>query len=71
MIEFKLSDSDKNLQIIDIVIALILFILGCNIGKLVTENVADTWIAFNGSVVVVLALGEFIWWRIRKRLIRK
>jgi len=71
VMEFNVFDCDKKLQIIDIAIAFILYVLGSYIGKLVTENVADTWIAFNGSVVVVLALGEFIWWRIRKRLIRK
>ena len=62
---------EKKLNILDILIVCVLFITGCFGGKLVTENVEDTWIAFNGPAIGALLIGELVWWRIRKKLIKK
>ncbi len=64
-------DYDRKLQILDITITIVLFIIGCVAGKLMTIYASDTWIAFNGPAIGILVVGELIWWRIRKRLIRK
>lgn len=64
-------DYDRKLQILDITITIVLFIIGCVAGKLMTIYASGTWIAFNGPAIGILVVGELIWWRIRKRLIRK
>lgn len=56
--------------IVNLIVAIVLITLGCIVGKLVMENVADTWIAFNGPALGIFGIGELIWWRISKRLFR-
>ena len=63
-------DREKKLQVLDIGVVIVLFIIGCLIGKLVMIRY-DTWISFNGPALGVLAIGGLIWWRIRKWLIKK
>lgn len=60
----------KKLQILDITITIILFIIACFVGKTMM-NIYDTWVAFNGSALGVLGLGELIWWLIREYIINK
>lgn len=64
-------EKERKLQILDITVVIVLFILACFIGKLVMTYVANTWFGFNGPTLGILAVGELVWWRIRKRLIRK
>ena len=33
--------------------------------------VSDAWLSFNGPAIGVLIIGEVVWWRIRKKLIKK
>ena len=66
-----MQDRENKLNILDISIVCILFTIGCFVGKLVMENVADTWIAFNGPALGILALGELTWLWVRKSLIKK
>ena len=56
--------------IASLIVAIVLIVLGCIIGKLVMENVANTRIAFNGPALGIFGIGELIWWRISKRLFR-
>lgn len=63
-------DQEKKTQILDIVVVCILFVAGCFIGKLV-KKAYDTWLSFNGPAIGILVLGELIWWRVRKNLIKK
>ena len=63
-------DKERKLQVLDIVVAVVLFVFGCIVGKLVMIRY-DTWLSFNGPAIGILAIGELIWWRLRKRLIRK
>lgn len=60
-------DTESKMQALDITITIVLFIIACIVGKLVMEK-HDTWISFNGPAIGVLAVGELIWWRVRKRL---
>lgn len=64
-------DKERRIQMLDIVVVIALFIVGCIAGKLVMVHVSDTWMAFNGPTIGILAAGELIWWIIRKRLLKK
>lgn len=64
-------DYERKLQILDITIISVLFIIGCVAGKLMMVYASDTWLSFNGPALGVLIIGEVVWWRIRKKLIRK
>lgn len=64
-------DEDKRIQVLDIVVVVVLFIVGCIAGKLVMTYVSYTWIAFNGPAIGLVAVGEQIWWRIRRKLIKE
>jgi len=64
-------DYEWKLQIWDITITIVLFIIGCVAGKLMTIYASDTWFSFNGPAIGILFIGELIWWRVRKRLIKK
>ncbi len=64
-------DKEKRLQVLDITVVIVLFIVACVAGKVVMIHVSDTWIGFNGPAIGILAVGELVWWRIRKRLIKK
>ena len=62
---------ERKLQILDITITIVLFIIGCVAGKLIMVYASDTWLSFNGPALGVLIIGELVWWRIRKILIKK
>ncbi len=64
-------DYERKLQIRDITITIVLFIIGCVAGKLMTIYASDTCFFFNGPAICILFIGELIWWRVRKRLIKK
>lgn len=64
-------DYERKLQIWDITITIVLFIIGCVAGKLMTIYASDTWFSFNAPAIGILFIGELIWWRVRKRLIKK
>lgn len=64
-------DHERKLQILDITITIVLFIIGCIAEKLMMVYTSDTWLAFNGPAIGVLIIGELVWWRIRKKLIEK
>ena len=56
--------------IASLIVTIALVSIGCFVGKLVTERIADTWIAFNGPTIGILILGELAWWRISKRIFK-
>ena len=64
-------DKERKLQVLDISVVIVVFIVACIASKYITTHVSDTWLRFNGPAIGILAVGELIWWRIRKRLIRK
>lgn len=59
--------TDGKQQAIDLIVTIAIFIIGCVVGKLIMERYG-TWISFNGPAIGVFAVGELIWWRVRKRL---
>ena len=63
--------SSGKLQILDIVIVVALYFFGCLVGKLAMEHFGSSWIAFNGPAIGLLAVGELIWFFVRKRLIKR
>lgn len=64
-------DQEKKLQALDITVIMVLFVIGCMVGKLVMVNISDTWIGFNGPALGIIAIGELIWRRIRKVIERR
>lgn len=64
-------DQEKKLQALDITVIMVLFVVGCMVGKLVMVNISDTWIGFNGPALGIIAIGELIWRRIRKVIERR
>ena len=64
-------EHERKLLILDITITIVLFIIGCVAGKLIMVYASDTWLSFNGPALGVLIIGELVWWRIRKILIKK
>lgn len=59
---------ERKLQVLDITVVIVLFILACAVGKLVMTYVADTSIGFNGSALGIPAVGELIWFYVRRKL---
>lgn len=66
-----MNDKERRIQILDIVVVIVLFIVGCIAGKLVMTHISDTWVAFNGPAIGVIAIGELLWWRARKKILKK
>lgn len=66
----KLLGFERKLQILDITVTILIFTVGCILGKLVMVHTADTWFAFNGPVLGILGVGELLWWNARNRLRR-
>ena len=63
-------ERERKMQALDITVTILIFVVGCIVGKLVMERY-DTWFSFNGPAIGVLSIGELIWWRVRKQLIWK
>ena len=61
-------DKERKLQVLDITVVIVLFILACAVGKLVMTYVSDTWPGFNGSAIGILAIGELVWFFVRRKL---
>lgn len=56
-------EHERKMQALDIItVVCVLYIIGYFIGKYVADNVANTWFAYNGPAIGVLAFGELIWW---------
>jgi hypothetical protein len=65
------TEHERKMQALDITVTILLFIVGCIVGKLVMSHISNTWLDFNGPAIGILAIGELIWWRVRKRIIKK
>lgn len=64
-------EHERKIQILDLTVTILIFVIGCVAGKLMMIYASDTWLAFNGPALGILATGELIWWQVRKRLIKK
>lgn len=64
-------EHERKMQVMDITVIILLFVIGCIAGKIMMINTSDTWISFNGPAIGILVIGELIWWRIRKIIIKK
>lgn len=62
---------EKKIQIIDVSVTIFLVLAASILGKISMNHFGDTWIALNGPVLGTLAVGELLWWRVRKRVIQK
>lgn len=69
--ELAVLDQERKMQILDISVTVVLFIVACILGKVSMNHFGDTWIAFNGPALGTLAVGELVWWRIRKIITKK
>ena len=64
-------EHERKMQALDITVTILLFVVGCIAGKIMMIYASDTWIAFNGQAIGILAIGELVWWRIRKIIKKK
>ena len=55
--DINVLDKERKLQVLDIVVTIGLFTIGCIVGKLVMMQY-DTWLSFNGPAIGVFAIGE-------------
>ena len=65
-----MQNNERKLQILDLSVTIVLFVVACIIGKMMLMRY-DTWVSFNAPAIGVLSVGELIWWRIRKKLVEK
>lgn len=61
---------ERKLQILDLTVSILLFVVGYIIGKLVM-NVYDSWISFNRPAIGIVLLGELLWMKIIRRAMVK
>ena len=61
---------ERKLQVLDLIVIIALIFFGCVLGKLGAERYGSV-ISLNGSMIGVLLIGEFIWYRVKKWLIKK
>lgn len=61
---------EKTIQILDLAVAIVLFVVGCTVGKDVMERY-DTWLSFNAPAIGILLVGELVWHCVRKQIIRR
>lgn len=50
-------DQERKFQALDISVTAVLFLVACILGKSSMNHFGDTWIAFNGPALGILALG--------------
>lgn len=65
-----MNGNERKLQILDLMVTIVLFVVGCVVGKLMLICYS-TWISFNEPAIGVFAADEIVWWRIRKKLVGK
>ena len=63
--------NDNKMQILDMIVTIVLFAVACILGKLCMNYFGDTWLSFNVPSIGTIAVGEFIWWGIRKQIVKK
>lgn len=62
------------MQVFDIAVTIVIFIVACLLGKLSISCYGDIWLAFNVPTFAVIIIGEVMWIIIRrfiKRLLSK
>lgn len=55
--ELAVLDQERKMQILDVSVTAVLFIVACVLGKISMNRFGDTWIAFNGPALGTLAVG--------------
>jgi len=61
----KMSDIENKIQAIGFIVLFVLVIIGCLVGSFVMNNFSDSILGFNVPAVGILAVGEFIWMKVR------
>lgn len=64
-------EHERKLQALDITVIVVLFFIGCVIGKFCTNKYGGTWLSFNGPALGTLVIGGLIWWRVRRKIALK
>ena len=62
--------SERLTQVLDILVTIIIFTIGCVVGKNLMDTY-NTWISFNGPAIGILLVGEALWFKLRKHLVKK
>lgn len=62
--------NEKRMQFLDILITVVLFVVACVLGKLCMNSFGETWLSFNVPSIGTVAVGELVWWIIRKRILK-
>lgn len=64
-------NKDSKMQLFDLRVTIVLFIIACFVRKVVLDSFSDSWLAFNDPAIGILLFGELLWLFIRKKLIKK
>ena len=59
---------NNGMQVVDVLVTIILFVVSCAIGKVVMNYFGESVISFNIPAIVILALGGLGWKVIRKKI---
>lgn len=63
-----MDNTEKKLQILDMIILMTLVLVGCMAGKAVMIRTSGSILGFNIPAISVLVAGEFIWAKVRSIL---
>lgn len=63
--------NEKRMQVLDILITVVLFVIACILGKLCMDYHGERWLAFNIPAVGTTIIGELVWCVIRKQIVKK
>ena len=59
-------NKELKLQIIDLTVSIVLFVIACFIGKIVLNRYNTLW-TFSVAAILIVIVGEFVWWTVRKK----
>ncbi len=59
---------EKELQLLDLTVTILLFMLACLIGRICINKYGDLCLMFYVSVLAMILTGEIIWRKVRKHL---
>ena len=61
--------AEKRMEVINLIVIIALFIIGCAIEKYVMNGNNNSWISFTGTAIGVFLIGEGLWDLIRIKIV--
>lgn len=63
-------DVEKKIQLLDFIVLFICVFAGCLAGRYVMRHISNSILGFNVPAIGVLIIGEYVWMKIRKMIIK-